>query len=84
MNGNQLQEIHNSASTSLNWDWDITLNTTDGTLTWNGNPQTSDIKFDKSVSQANNYSIEVLTGSDKNAPSDTLLYSTDFIQRERI
>ena len=84
LNGNQLQEIHNSASTSLNWDWDITLNTTDGTLTWNGNSQTSDIKFDKSVSQANNYSIEVLTGSDKNAPSDTLLYSTDFIQRERI
>ena len=81
LNGNQLQNSQQCFH-FLNWDWDITLNTTDGTLTWNGKLQTSDIKFDKSVSQAHNYSIEVLTGSDKNAPADTLLYSTDFIQRE--
>jgi hypothetical protein len=84
LDGNQLKEIHNSASTFLNWDWEVTLNTNNATLNWIDNSQTNDVKFEKSLSQNSNYMIEVLTGVEKNAPSDTLLYSTNDVHRERI
>jgi hypothetical protein len=84
LNGTALREIHNSASTGLNWDWYMTLDTSSSNLIWGSHSQTSDSKFLKSMASSTANTIEVWTGSDLSAPNDTLLYASNQVSRRRI
>jgi hypothetical protein len=79
-----LREIHRSQNNSQNWTWNGTLNASAGTVTWTGNAKTSDPRFDKSFASRGSASVRVFTGADGAAPTQTLLYATDRIARDRI
>jgi hypothetical protein len=84
--GTTLHEIHQSQSSSQNWDWDGTLNAAAMTVSWNSatHGKTSDPRYDKATSTSGTARVAVRTGVDGAAEAQTLLYSTDRLGTTRI
>ena len=74
-----LLEIHKSQNTGQHWDWNVTLNASNGELTWGDNRQTSTPLHNKSRDDAQHW-IEVFTATNQSAGDDTLMYTTQQAQ----
>jgi hypothetical protein len=84
--GTTVREIHRSQWNNQNWEWYGTLNASAFTVSWDSatHGTTSDPRYDKTVSVQGSTRVTVWTGTDGAAPAQTLLYSTDRINSDRI
>ena len=76
-NGYSLREIHQSQTTGLSWDWEISIDPSTPTVSWGTHTQTNDPLHSKNRDSAGQW-IEVRTGEHLSAGNDTLLYETYF------
>ena len=81
-NTTTLHEIHSSAFTGQNWEWNGALNTTTGEISWTGNTETSQGRYtvDESFSSAGVVSTQSTVDGNSN---NTLHYHSGLIN-ERI
>jgi len=79
-----LREVHQSQNNSQNWTWNGVLNTSNSTVTWSGNAETSDARYDKTSATSSVGNIHVYTAVDGATPAQTLRYTTAHITGGRI
>jgi hypothetical protein len=80
--GTTVREIHQSQSTSQNWQWRGVVS--GSTVAWSGNATTSDSRYTKANATAGGRSVSVWTGADGSTPAQTLRYSTGVVSGDRI
>ncbi|GAA3565717.1 hypothetical protein GCM10022222_56910 [Amycolatopsis ultiminotia] len=80
--GDGVREIHRSAANEQNWQWHGSL---DGdTVTWTGNAETTDPRYDRSSATSGSRRVSVTTGADGPTPAETVRYSTDRVSGDRV
>jgi len=78
LEGWSLREIHQSSSEdSVNWDWDLVLDSGDTRLTWGAHSRTDDARFD--ATSAHSEAGIVSVWSEDGHDDDMLMYGTDAI-----
>ncbi len=84
--GNTLNEVHQNGATGENWIMEGTLNVDTGEVAWNDpDPSPETPLHDKTtVSLEDGRTVSVFTGAYGLFGNDTLLYSTDKVDQQRI
>ncbi|MFI5613649.1 hypothetical protein [Amycolatopsis sp. NPDC051903] len=82
--GSGVREVHRSQSSSQNWQWQGTLDSSGTTVAWTGNAKTSDPLYPKATGISGSRRVTVSTGADGATPAQTLRYATDRVSGGRI